>query len=332
VLTPLTLQGACHPRDPAAAHLIGSGAGFTVSGRMRAATPAIDASWQEMLERFPPDKADAPLVLSTDTHEGNTPLWGHRDFSSIFLVERGCGTHEIDGRRYAVSRGDVYVMGAPSVHAFLQCQSLVVHGIHFPLSIFDAQVWRRLAEVPGFESLVIGGPIGRRLHLTPFAYADAARDLAQLWSEWRSPTPAAGLLVPSLFLNLLVRLARRASGEAPPPLHPPSRTPYREEIVAAAVRTIDLNAHRPLRVHELAAAAYVSPDRFTELFAQVMGRTPRDYIRHVRLEHAKTLLAMTTLPISEIARSTGLGTHVNFCRAFHAAVGMTPRAFRRSNA
>jgi AraC family transcriptional regulator len=100
-------------------------------------------------------------------------------------------------------------------------------------------------------------------------------------------------------------------------------------LVAAAVRTIELHYDQPLRVSDLAGAAYLSRYRFSELFTAVMGRSPRDYIRHVRIERAKHLLATTAMPISDIARATGFEYQTSFANAFGATTGLSPRRFRQ---
>jgi AraC-like DNA-binding protein len=294
--------------------------------------PVDDAFLGGLLAEWPETAAaHVPLVLVYDIVE--RPWWRrlrHRDFQSLYITERGRGLHVIDSTPYGVSRGDVYVMGAGSDHTFGEGHRLLLHAIHFSPEIFDAETWGALAGVPGFESLLVDPAMGRRLHLDPAAYADVARDLAELWAEWRNGTPAGALLVRAMLLRLLVRLARLAAGDKPPLLERPTGTARHEEVVATAVRTIDLHYAKPLRVDQLAASAYLSPDRFTEIFAAVMGRTPRDYIRHVRLERAKTLLATSAMPISDVARATGFRENPYFTRAFRAATGISPREFRRA--
>jgi transcriptional regulator GlxA family with amidase domain len=130
-----------------------------------------------------------------------------------------------------------------------------------------------------------------------------------------------------VFLTLILRLARYAAGERSPPS--PTANQSHEEMIAAAVRTIDLDYGRKLRVCELAAAVHLSPDHFAAIFSKVTVMTPREYIRHVRLERAKTLLATTALRIAEIARATGANDHSTFTRRFRAPTGVSPRQFRR---
>jgi hypothetical protein len=115
-------------------------------------------------------------------------------------------------------------MPAGSDQTFAEGDKLLLHAIHFGPGIFDARTWDALAVVPGYASLLVAPTTGRRLHLIPAAYTGVARDLAELWSEWRSGTPSGAMLVRAMFLRLLVRLARFAAGENPPEFRSPTST------------------------------------------------------------------------------------------------------------
>jgi AraC family transcriptional regulator len=59
-----------------------------------------------------------------------------------------------------------------------------------------------------------------------------------------------------------------------------------------------------------------------------MGVPPHRYLASLRLERAKTLLAIGDTSSVEIAFVSGFVSHSSFTRAFHRATGMTPRAYR----
>ena len=286
--------------------------------------------------------ASLPLVLYHDEIDAGQEAvahW-HLDFFSLYFVRQGRGTHWIDGVPYGVARGDVYAMGLGMTHWFADCENLVTDTLHFAPDIFDAPTRDALAETPGFQPLFVEEPLrrasshgekghgegGRWLHLTPDAYAPVAEMIAELRREWAAGTPDGTLLARGLFPRLLVHLARRYA-EAPAIGHKAS--PSGEATVAAAVRYLDAHFAEPLRVEQVAASVFLSPDRFTEVFARTMGRTPRDYIRHLRVERARRLLATTGLSVSEVGQAAGFGEAAYFTRVFRAATGTTPREFRR---
>lgn len=266
-------------------------------------------------------------------------LFLHHDFMSLFIVREGRGTHIINGVPYGVARGDVYAMGLGMTHCFSGCDYLMLDALHFSPQIFDPPTLEALAETPGFLAMFVEAPLDHapnplggqhRLHLAPDAYATIAEELSELKAEWASGTPSGTLMTSGLFLRLLVHLAREYARSRKLTDHTVTHSSaLHEATVASAVRYIDEHFAEPIRIEQIAASVFLSPDRFTEVFANVMGRTPRDYLRYVRLERAKTLLRMTELSVTDIAHQAGFGDAAYLIRVFRAATGQTPGGYRK---
>ncbi|MGI4791134.1 MAG: helix-turn-helix domain-containing protein [Janthinobacterium lividum] len=305
-----------------------------------AQAPILRHLFSEIISRRPRTADALPLVIRHDTIQADNERVAncHLDFFSLYFVRQGRGTHWIDGVPYGVARGDVYAMGQGMTHWFADCERLHMHTLHFAPHFFDAPTLNALTETPGFQPLFVEEPLqrasersqnGRWLHLTPDGYAPVAEMLRELEQEWAAETPEGVLLARGLFLRLLVHLARRYAEAAPQqPANDLQASSVQEATVAAAVRYLDEHFSEPLRVEQVAASVFLSPDRFTEVFARTMGRTPRDYIRHLRIERARALLTTTNSSISDIGQQSGFGEAAYFTRAFRAATGLTPRAYR----
>jgi LacI family transcriptional regulator len=102
-----------------------------------------------------------------------------------------------------------------------------------------------------------------------------------------------------------------------------------DEMLAAAVRYIREHACGPLRVHDVIAQVPVARRTLEVAFRRLLGRSPADEIRRVRLEHARRLVAHGDLPLREIAQRCGFGHVESFTRAFRQAYRRTPAAYRR---
>ncbi|MEY9861069.1 transcriptional regulator GlxA family with amidase domain [Catenulispora sp. GAS73] len=87
---------------------------------------------------------------------------------------------------------------------------------------------------------------------------------------------------------------------------------------------------RPLPLAELARHARMSVRTLSRRFRQEVGMTPGDWLIHQRVELARHLLETSDLPIDQIARRTGLGTSASLRRHLHAAIGISPLAYRRT--
>lgn len=86
---------------------------------------------------------------------------------------------------------------------------------------------------------------------------------------------------------------------------------------------------RDLDPAALARDLGMSRTAFRRWFRRAAGSAPGAYRLAARLERARTLLAATSLPIPEVARATGFCDRFAFSRAFAAAAGCPPAAFRR---
>ncbi len=91
---------------------------------------------------------------------------------------------------------------------------------------------------------------------------------------------------------------------------------------------IEEHLDQPLSVDKLAALAHLSPYHFIRRFRRAYHRTPHQYLMHKRLERAKTLLAHSELPITEICFAVGFESLGSFSTLFRNVVGWSPSIYR----
>jgi AraC family transcriptional regulator len=80
---------------------------------------------------------------------------------------------------------------------------------------------------------------------------------------------------------------------------------------------------------DLAGIAGYSSFHFARKFTFAMGISPHRYISRIRLENAMAELAAGKLPLAEIALNAQFSSQASFTRAFHRAIGMTPKEYQR---
>lgn len=80
----------------------------------------------------------------------------------------------------------------------------------------------------------------------------------------------------------------------------------------------------------LAALAHLSPFHFHRVFRGMVGETPLELLRRLRLERAAYLLQSTEVAVTQVAFGAGFETHEAFTRAFRTAFGEAPSAFRQN--
>ncbi|MEM7276454.1 MAG: AraC family transcriptional regulator, partial [Actinomycetota bacterium] len=104
----------------------------------------------------------------------------------------------------------------------------------------------------------------------------------------------------------------------------------RDPEVGRAMALIHTEPAQPWTVEGLARAAGLSRSAFAVRFAELVGRTPKQYLTSWRMRLAEDLLATTSDGVLSIATELGYGSEAAFSRAFKRETGRPPSAVRRS--
>jgi AraC family transcriptional regulator len=233
------------------------------------------------------------------------PIHDH-DRSGWTLTLDGTYTERFPQREYVAPAGSVLGKPAAARHSNrygprgARCFLIGVETEHPATHRGFARALRKVSFYPQ-------GPVPaivRRMH-REFTMRDAA---------W--PLVLEGLIL-ELAANA-VRLTVRA------PRRPAPRwlVRVREQLDAAFTNTP--------RFAELAATAGVHPVHLSRAFHATYGASPGEYLREIRIDHAKQLLGQSTVPISQVAAASGFCDQSHLSRAFRKATGMTPTVFRLS--
>jgi AraC-like DNA-binding protein len=109
-------------------------------------------------------------------------------------------------------------------------------------------------------------------------------------------------------------------------LPPPARA---EAATVHRVREyLDEHAAEPVTLDALAELSGMSGFHLTRIFAQNIGMPPHAYLTHVRVQHAKHLLARRLPPV-EVAHLVGFYDQSHLTRHFKRIVGVPPAQYAR---
>ena len=92
---------------------------------------------------------------------------------------------------------------------------------------------------------------------------------------------------------------------------------------------IDQQYGQDLSLETIAENNYISKYYLSREFRKYTGQTPMQYLKNVRLLHAKYMLLNTDLSIQDIAEKVGFAYSNYFQIVFKAEVGMTPNQYRK---
>jgi AraC family transcriptional regulator, activator of mtrCDE len=193
-------------------------------------------------------------------------------------------------------------------------------------------VSRDVLTICGSISVTYGGGLGLFDHLREplvesLACSNIVRQIFEmLIDELASPTVGTQVLTESLMKQCLVLFLRRQLLRSD--LVSPFFAALQDRQLAQAVTAVLEQPAATHTVKSLAAIAGMSRSTFAERFALAYDLAPLEFVRRVRLRHAATLLVTTAIPVKVIASSIGYTSRSYFTRAFKAAYGMGPKAFR----
>jgi len=142
----------------------------------------------------------------------------------------------------------------------------------------------------------------------------------RLFREFRRFDEASEIATEGLTLELIAAAFRarpRVRGAAPRWL----RTA--EELLRERFAT-------RVRVSDVAEEAGVHPVHLASTFRTFHGCTIGSFVRELRIDRARRLLARTDEPIAAIALACGFANQSHFSREFRRATSSTPAAFRRN--
>ncbi len=101
-----------------------------------------------------------------------------------------------------------------------------------------------------------------------------------------------------------------------------------DERVKAAIVAMTETLKEDLSIDNLSRKVNLSPSRLRELFKKHTGRSPKQYVKKLRMERAEHLLGNTFLSVKEVTFLSGMRDVSHFVNEFKKRHGITPSQFR----
>lgn len=219
------------------------------------------------------------------------------------------GVFRIDGRSIALHPGDLTFSPAGAATQYHLPRAGRHWCVHFsptegaePVSLpvhlhLPAPLRQRVAEAVLRIAGLLARPVGDRA-------------LAEV---------AAGALLQAVLLEVALLAAD------PPGRRPVGRT---AAALAKAEAAIEARLERPLDVEAIAAASGLSRPWLAKAFRAAHGMTLQRWHLHRRIDHARTLLRTTTMPVGRLAERLGFRDAQHLNKQFRRIAGCPPTAYR----
>jgi AraC-like DNA-binding protein len=184
-------------------------------------------------------------------------------------------------------------------------------------------------EAPDLDEAVkaLGLPLGV---LIPTGEPDFLADLLErIGEEGEARRPLWEAEVELSLRQILLRIARAGVMRDREAIWPQGGARYRERFVELR-EDLKRDFGRRWTIDELAAAASLSPSRFSVLYRKFFGVSPIDDLIQSRLSYACRRLLTSDVTLDSLAEECGFGSSAYLCRIFSRRLGCSPSSFRRS--
>ena len=233
----------------------------------------------------------------------------------------------VDGVEYFVSPGDMVLFRSNSIHHVYSMQDTPCK--HFVLQIKPSQIL-------DFSSAEYASTYLLRLSLScknekvfwskeeceRNGLADAFKKLIALE---KSEDICSDIKVKILSAEVLLTLLEEI-------LNTESEIDEYEEAVSGCIYNaiVYVNNHyaESITADSCAKRVFMSYGHFSRSFKKATGANFKDYLNHIRVNHAEKALIGSDAPIAEICRDCGFNTVSYFIAMFRRIKGLTPAAFR----
>jgi AraC-like DNA-binding protein len=247
-----------------------------------------------------------------------------------------------DGRRRPIGANHLAVIPVGAVHS-LETSGAIEQHLTIDCAPSGPPVHRIVAGKDGPLDMVVGcGTLRVRYgeamglfdHLSEVLVVDLSgiTEVPMLFqgilAEQSHLTPGGTVLQGAMMTQLIVHMFRKLSEDSDYVL--PWLGALDDPRLGRAIDRVmaDPSAHHT--VESLAEVANMSRSAFAEHFSAAFGRSPINFVNHVRMEQAARLLNTGRLPVDKVAERVGFSSRSHFSQAFKKHTGQSPAEYRRS--
>jgi AraC-like DNA-binding protein len=244
----------------------------------------------------------------------------------LVLIVKGTGQFRIGQNVYEYQPRDLFFIRPFQLNRITASQAVGEHiAVHFDFAPDLPPSGRGLAHRQPYEiEFVQGHRLRDHYHLT------GGDPIEPLLTQLLRDRSAKGLIsqaeAAAQLLRILLLLFKRETSIATL-----GSSGARIEIMMQRAAVFAENhLSQKLSADDLANAAGLSASHFNRRFRQWSGHSPVEYLRRLRVDKARKLLADVDLSIKEIARLTGFDDAYHFSKVFRRVDGLPPTRYRES--
>jgi len=245
----------------------------------------------------------------------------------LVLIVHGRGHWVIEGEKRAFAAHDVLLVPPFVPHSFLGTDEQIEHvAIHFDfcegMPPVDEALDRRVPYRVGF---IQGLEIGRQRRL--FAGHRVERAISRMVATHESNDVLASANASVQLAEVLLALLGEET-----PCRAVADGATRRQQARVELTVAHMTEHLAAGIDHavLERVSGLSKSRLQTVFREVTGYSPLDYLRRLRVEEARRLLADQRLSVKEIAAQIGFRDTSHLSKVFRRIDGLAPAHYREA--
>lgn len=267
-------------------------------------------------------KAHGTRMLPLEVYKDDCRVYGaiythwHKEYEIIFITA-GTGKLWINKKSYALKKGNIILIGSEELH----------------------YIESNKKDILAFESIVFNQSIINEKDLEIFYavlknvitekdefYFDMKKLISDIVQVYFDASLHYSLLIKSYLLQLIYLSLK---GNYLKEIVKNERTS--NVVMKEICDFIHRNYQFDLKSKKLAEMAGYSKFHFTKIFKEYTGKSVLDYIHHLRMDRALSLLMNTNLTVEEVAFDLGYENVSYFIKRFKSLTGKSPSKYKNEN-
>ena len=244
------------------------------------------------------------------------------DFFLILFIQEGRGLHTIDFKDYDLEKGTLLTIRKDQIHRFTKNGQIKGFSLLFTNEFLVSYLEKLEAQksLQLFNEL-LGVP---KIQLDQDDFEVINELIAGMEEEYFTikDTYSLGIIRSQLHI-LITKLYRIKSRN--------SSLTINKKYLSSFIdfqKLVEEKAFITNSVADYAKLMLISTKTLNTISKSIINRTAKDFIDEIKIKQIKRLLINTTLPIKEIAYTTGFNETTNFYKYFKRLAGVTPESFR----
>lgn len=245
-------------------------------------------------------------------------LHKHSDIIEILFIDSGIGRYVVGKRAYAVAAGDVVICNGGVLHGeapfqehHIQTYCIALKGIHVE------GLKENCMLAPEYKPILNLGNLAETLKAM-------MKSLHMLFTLKSYQKTSCNYLAAGIFWFVKNEFERYEASERG------IEDQKKEILVRRITDYIGNNYTEALTLKKISDAFYISQSSLSHLFKKSTGLSPIQYMVHLRIGEAQSLLMDTHIPIHRIEEELGFGSACHFSAMFKKYVGISPKEYRRN--